>query len=73
MRDELGDHDGEVGLGRSDEDVEVEEHEKPKKRDGEKWVLAEEAGMEGEVVEESIGFITEESAGGIEEGPVRKE
>lgn len=64
MSDELGDDDGEVDLRRSDEDVEVKEHKEPEKWDGEEWILAEEAGMEGGVVKQSIGSVTEESAGG---------
>lgn len=52
---ELGDDDGEVVLGGADEEEEVEEEDEGEGGDGEKWVLLEEAEMEGGVVEEAVG------------------
>ena len=48
---QFGSYNGEVVLGGFDEDIEEEEDEERRRRDGEKWVLGEEA----RVVQESVG------------------
>lgn len=55
MTGKLGDNNGETILRGFDQDVEVQEEEEGEEGNGEKWVAAEEARMEGGVVEEAIG------------------
>lgn len=55
MFDQLGDNDGEVILGRSDQNVELNKKNENEERNGEKWVASKEAEMEGGIVEETMG------------------
>lgn len=55
MGGEFSDDDGEAILSGLDEDVELKEDREGEEGDGERRVFAEEAEVEGEVVEEAIG------------------